>query len=125
MSAPNKNFDPVEVTALSPGEVGRAVDEALAAIAAAKNQDELKAARLAHAGDRAPLTQARSEIGALLPQARPRQASGSGPRKARSRPLSPPARPNWTRSATSGSSSRKPSTSRCRPLASRPARGTR
>lgn len=70
MSAPNKNFDPVEVTALSPGEVGRAVGEVLAAIAAAKNQDELKAARLAHACDRAPLTQARSEIGALPPQAR-------------------------------------------------------
>jgi phenylalanyl-tRNA synthetase alpha chain len=70
MSAPNKNFDPVEVAALSPGEIERVVDEALAAIAAAKDLDQLKAARLAHAGDRAPLTQARSEIGALPPQAR-------------------------------------------------------
>ncbi len=70
MSAPNKNYDPVEVTALSPGEIERALDEAQAAIGAARNLDELKAARLAHAGDRAPLTQARAEIGALPPEAR-------------------------------------------------------
>jgi phenylalanyl-tRNA synthetase alpha chain len=70
MSAPNKNYDPVEVTALSPGEIERALSGALAAIAAATDLDELKAARLAHAGDRAPLTLARSEIGALPPEAR-------------------------------------------------------
>ena len=51
MSAPNQNYDPVEVNALSPGEIGRALSDALAAIAAAKDLDELKAARLAHAGD--------------------------------------------------------------------------
>jgi phenylalanyl-tRNA synthetase alpha chain len=70
MSAPNRNYDPVEVTALSPAEVERALSEALAAIAAARDLDELKAARLAHAGDRAPLTLARAEIGALPPEAR-------------------------------------------------------
>jgi phenylalanyl-tRNA synthetase alpha chain len=70
MSAPNKNYDPVEVTALSPAEVERALGEALAAIAAARDLDELKAARLAHTGDRAPLTLARAEIGALPPEAR-------------------------------------------------------
>jgi len=70
MSAPNKNYDPVEVTALTADEVDRAVAEALAAIGAAKNLDELKEARLAHAGDRAPLSLARAEIGALPPQAR-------------------------------------------------------
>jgi len=70
MSAPNKNYDPVEVTALSPGEIQAALDEGLAAVAAATDLDELKAARLSHAGDRAPLTQARAEIGALPPQAR-------------------------------------------------------
>jgi phenylalanyl-tRNA synthetase alpha chain len=70
MSAPNKNYDPVEVTALSPGEIEHALSGALAAIAAATDLDELKAARLAHAGDRAPLTLARSEIGALPPEAR-------------------------------------------------------
>src|SRR5258707_1496891 len=70
MSAPNKNYDPVEVAALSPEEIERALDEALKAIGAASDLDELKAARLAHAGDRAPLAQARAEIGALPPQAR-------------------------------------------------------
>jgi phenylalanyl-tRNA synthetase alpha chain len=70
MSAPNKNYDPVEVMALSPAEIDRALADALAAVTAAGDLDELKAARLAHAGDRAPLTQARAEIGALPPQAR-------------------------------------------------------
>jgi phenylalanyl-tRNA synthetase alpha chain len=70
MSAPNKNYDPVEVTALSPEEVDRAAEEALAVIAAAGTLDELKAARLAHAGGKAPLTLAGAEIGALPPAAR-------------------------------------------------------
>jgi phenylalanyl-tRNA synthetase alpha chain len=70
MSAPNKNYDPVEVTALTADEVERATQDALAAIAAAKTLDELKGARLAHAGDKAPLSLARAEIGALPPQAR-------------------------------------------------------
>jgi phenylalanyl-tRNA synthetase alpha chain len=70
MSAPNKSYDPVEVVALSPEEVQRMQDEALAAIAAAATLDELKAARLAHAGDRAPITLANAEIGALPPAAR-------------------------------------------------------
>jgi phenylalanyl-tRNA synthetase alpha chain len=70
MSAPNKQYDPVEVTALSPEEVAAALKEALAAIAGARTLDELKAARLAHAGDRSPLALANAEIGALPPQAR-------------------------------------------------------
>jgi phenylalanyl-tRNA synthetase alpha chain len=70
MSAPNKNYDPVEVTALTPEEIERATQSALTAIAAAKTLDELKEARIAHAGDRAPLSLARAEIGALPPQAR-------------------------------------------------------
>ncbi len=70
MSAPNKSYDPVEVAALSPDEVQRVLGDALAAIAAAANLDELKAARLAHAGDRAPITLANAEIGALPPAAR-------------------------------------------------------
>jgi len=70
MSAPNKHYDPVEVTALSPGEIAAALTEALAAIAGALTLDELKAARLAHAGDRSPLALANAEIGALPPQAR-------------------------------------------------------
>ena len=70
MSAGSKQYDPVEVAVLSPDEVDRARDEALTAIAAAGNLDELKAARLAHSGDRAPLTLASAEIGALPPAAR-------------------------------------------------------
>jgi phenylalanyl-tRNA synthetase alpha chain len=70
MSAPNKSYDPVEVAVLSPDEVQRVLDEALAAIAAASTLDELKAARLGHAGDRAPITLANAEIGALPPAAR-------------------------------------------------------
>jgi phenylalanyl-tRNA synthetase alpha chain len=70
MSAPNKSYDPVQVTALSPDEVQRMLDDALAAIAKATDLDELKAARLAHAGDRAPITLANAEIGALPPAAR-------------------------------------------------------
>src|ERR1700744_2078780 len=70
MSGPSSNYDPVEVTPLSPEEDTRMRDEAIAAINAARNLDELKAARIAHAGDRAPLTLANAEIGALPPQAR-------------------------------------------------------
>jgi phenylalanyl-tRNA synthetase alpha chain len=70
MSAPNKSYDPVEVAALSAGEIQRVLDDALGAIAAAGTLDELKAARLAHAGDRAPITLANAEIGALPPAAR-------------------------------------------------------
>ena len=70
MSAPNKNFDPVAVTPLSPEHVAAAVSEALNAFAAATNLDELKEARLAHAGDRSPLSLANREIGALPPAAK-------------------------------------------------------
>ena len=70
MSGPSSNYDPVEVTPLSPDEVSRMRDEAIAAFSAARTLDELKTARIAHAGDRAPLTLANAEIGALPPQAR-------------------------------------------------------
>src|SRR5580658_1721467 len=70
MSAPNNTYDPVEVAVLAPKEVQRMQAEALAAIAAATDLDGLKAARLAHAGDRAPITLANAEIGALPPAAR-------------------------------------------------------
>ena len=70
MSGPNTNYDPVEVTPLSPDEVARMRDEALAAIVSARTLAELKEARIAHVGDKAPLTLANAEIGALPPQAR-------------------------------------------------------
>jgi len=70
MSAPNNTYDPVEVAVLSADEVQRMQKDALAAIAAASDLDELKAARIAHAGDRAPIMLANAEIGALPPAAR-------------------------------------------------------
>jgi phenylalanyl-tRNA synthetase alpha chain len=60
MSAPNKNYDPVEVTALTAEEVERATTAALSAISSARTLDELREAKIAHAGDRAPLSLARA-----------------------------------------------------------------
>ncbi len=70
MSAPNKSYDPKAVASLAPHEVARVLDEALAAVTAAGTLEELKAARIAHEGDRSPLALASSEIGALPPEAR-------------------------------------------------------
>src|SRR2546423_13427659 len=70
MSAPNQNYDPKAVASLAADEVARVLDQALAAVAAAGTLDELKAARIAHDGDRAPLALASAEIGALPPEAR-------------------------------------------------------
>jgi phenylalanyl-tRNA synthetase alpha chain len=70
MSAPNKSYDPVEVAVLAPESIDAAVVAARAAIAEASDLDELKAARLQHAGDRSPLALANREIGALPPAAR-------------------------------------------------------
>ena len=70
MSGPNKQYDPVEVAALDPAAIERAVADAQAAIAAARSLDELKAARLAHQGEKSPLALANREIGALPPSAK-------------------------------------------------------
>ena len=70
MSAPNSSFDPVEVAALSPDDIAASVESALLAINEASDLDLLKEARLAHAGDRSPLSLANREIGALPPAAK-------------------------------------------------------
>ncbi len=70
MSAPNKSYDPVQVTPLNADEVDAARDAALAAIAAATDLPALKAVRLDHAGDRSALALANREIGALPPAAK-------------------------------------------------------
>ncbi len=70
MSGPNTDYDPVEVTPLRADEVEAMRDAALEAIAEANDLAELKAVRLAHAGERSPLALANREIGALPPQAR-------------------------------------------------------
>ncbi|MGH3446175.1 MAG: phenylalanine--tRNA ligase subunit alpha [Nocardioidaceae bacterium] len=70
MSGPNSDYDPVEVTPLHAEEVERMRAEAVAAIAGARTPEELKQVRLAHTGDRSPLSLANREIGALPPQGR-------------------------------------------------------
>jgi phenylalanyl-tRNA synthetase alpha chain len=82
MSAANKTYDPVEVAVLAPEEVQRMQAEALAAIEAAPDLEALKSARLAHAGDRAPINLANAEIGALPPAARAEAGKRVGAAKA-------------------------------------------
>jgi phenylalanyl-tRNA synthetase alpha chain len=79
------NYDPVQVTVLSPEEIERAVTDALNAINAATTLDELKQARTQATGDRAPLTLAGAEIGALPPQARADAGRRVGAARARVR----------------------------------------
>jgi phenylalanyl-tRNA synthetase alpha chain len=70
MSAPNKSYDPVEVTPLHADEVLQMRDAALAAIEDAADLEALHAVKIAHDGDRSPLALANREIGALPPAAR-------------------------------------------------------
>ena len=70
MSGPNTNYDPVEVAALDPAQIDAAVEQALAAVAAAGSLEELKAVRPAHRASAAPLALANREIGALPPSAK-------------------------------------------------------
>jgi phenylalanyl-tRNA synthetase alpha chain len=64
------SYDPVEPHALQPDTLQASLDDALRAIAKAADLDELKLARLAHAGDRSPLSLANREIGTLSPAAK-------------------------------------------------------
>jgi phenylalanyl-tRNA synthetase alpha chain len=73
MSADTENDQPPAgggAARIAADEVARALDEALAAVAAAGTLDDLKAARIAHDGDRSPLALASAEIGALPREAR-------------------------------------------------------
>jgi phenylalanyl-tRNA synthetase alpha chain len=65
MPAANRNDQQAQAAALAPDEVARLLAEALAAVADAGTLEELKAARIAHDGDRAPLALANAEIGSL------------------------------------------------------------
>ncbi len=69
MSAPNSQYDPVEVAALDPAALDSAVEQARSAFAQAGDLEALKAARLSHL-DKGPVAQARREIGALPPSAK-------------------------------------------------------
>jgi phenylalanyl-tRNA synthetase alpha chain len=70
VSASNKDSDQVAANALSADFVEKAVAAALAAFDSAKTLEELKAARLAHAGDKSPIALSNREIGALPPAAK-------------------------------------------------------
>src|SRR5260370_36624419 len=86
-SSPRASTDPRMAASLAPDAVARVLDEALAAVASARTLDELKAVRIAHDGDRAPLSLASAELGALPPE--PRAEAGRRAGRAR-RPLPPP-----------------------------------
>ena len=64
------DYDPKQVTYLSPEALDAAERDGLAAFAAAGSLDDLAAAKSAHLGDRAPVALARREIGVLPPAAR-------------------------------------------------------
>lgn len=70
MSAPNNPYDPVAVSTLEPEAIDAMVAAALEAIDGAGDLESLKAVRLAHSGDRSPLSLANREIGALPPAAK-------------------------------------------------------
>ena len=68
MSGPQ--YDPKEAVALSADSLDAARSLALEAFAAAGDLEALKAARVAHLGDRSPIGLANREIGTLPPEAR-------------------------------------------------------
>ena len=70
MSAPNDNYDPKQVAALSPESLQSAVEAARESFAAVSDLAGLQSIKAAHLGDRAPIALARREIGALPPQAK-------------------------------------------------------
>lgn len=70
MSGPNTSFDPKQVAALDDAAVEQLIADALQAIGQAADLDQLKTARLEHAGDRSALALANREIGALPPSAK-------------------------------------------------------
>lgn len=85
MSAPNKSFDPKQVSALNADSVDEMVAGALSAFNAAVDLDSLKAARIEHFGDRSPVSLANREIGALPPAAKAEVGKRIGEAKARIR----------------------------------------
>ena len=70
MSADNENEQSDPSASLAAKDVARALDQALSDVAAAKTLDELKAARIAHDGDRSPLALANAAIATLPRQDR-------------------------------------------------------
>ena len=70
MSYKNDQYDPKQVEYLSPESLESAVAEAVRAFDAATDPDALAAVKHLHLGDKAPVSLARREIGALPPAAK-------------------------------------------------------
>lgn len=70
MSGPKTNDNPPEVSAAAAETVEASLTDALTAIEAADDLESLKAARIAHAGEKSPLAHANRAIGALPPSAK-------------------------------------------------------
>lgn len=82
MSAPNKSFDPKQISDLGEQAVEEMVATAIAASEKSRNLEELKKAKLAHWGDRSPISLANREIGALPPAAKAEVGKRVGQAKA-------------------------------------------
>lgn len=82
MSAPNKDFDPKQVSDLGEQAIEAMVSSALSAISAAASLDEWKSVKIDHFGDRAPISLANREIGALPPAAKAEVGKRVGQAKA-------------------------------------------
>ena len=82
MSAPNKDFDPKQVSDLGEQAVESMVSSALSAISAAASLDEWKSVKIDHFGDRSPIALANREIGALPPAAKAEVGKRVGQAKA-------------------------------------------
>ena len=83
MSAPNKSFDPKQVSALSADSVEEMVQTAINRFESAADLESLKSARLEHFGDRSPISLANREIGALPPAAKAEVGKRIGEAKSR------------------------------------------
>src|SRR5580698_3812775 len=70
MAGPSDSYDPKEVAALSDVELAATAAAGLEAFAGADDLAALAVAHTAHLGTRSPVALARSELGALPPQAR-------------------------------------------------------
>jgi hypothetical protein len=98
---------------LDPDALAAAVAAAREAFAGAADLAALAAAKPAHLGDRAPLQLARRELGSLPGPDRAEAGKRVNAARQEAQEAFDARHAAWWRSATSGCSSRRPSTSRC------------
>ena len=126
MTYRNDPYDPKQVALLDPAALDDAVAEADKAFAAAGDPDALQAVKHLHLGDRAPVSLARREIGALPPAAKSDAGKRVNETRRRIQELyDARGRRRSRRSGPRACSSRSGSTSPCRGTAARAAPGTR